>query len=80
MDSRVSKTSGIEQILKPFGLTMDNVMVFGDEDNDIDMLTNAAIGIVMANGSTNAKNAADEITDSNDDNGIGNALDRYFHL
>ena len=80
MDSRVSKTSGIEQILKPFGLTMDNVMVFGDEDNDIDMLTNAAIGIVMANGSTNAKNAADEITDSNDDNGIANALHRHFNI
>ncbi len=80
MDSRVSKTSGIEQILKPYGLTMENVMVFGDEDNDIDMLTHAAIGIVMANGSTNAKKAADEITDSNDDNGIKNALNRYFSL
>ena len=80
MDSRVSKTSGIEQIIKPYGLTMDNVMVFGDEDNDIDMLKNAAIGIVMANGSTNAKNAADETTESNDDNGIGGALDRYFNL
>lgn len=80
MDSRVSKTSGIEQIIKPYGLTMDNVMVFGDEDNDIDMLKNAAIGIVMANGSNNAKNAADEITESNDDNGIGVALDRYFNI
>lgn len=78
MDPRVSKTNGIIESLSSYGLTMDDVMVFGDEDNDLDMLTHAYLGITMANGSSKAKQAADYITTSNDDDGIYNALKHFF--
>ena len=52
-------------------------MVFGDADNDVDMIRFAGIGIAMGNGSDLAKANADYITASVDDNGILLALRRY---
>lgn len=51
MDSRVTKTNGLIEALKMHDLSLDELCVFGDADNDYDMVKNAAMGVVMANGS-----------------------------
>lgn len=51
----VSKINGLKIALKDFNLILDNVLVFGDVDNDYDMILNLKIGVVMINGSDKIK-------------------------
>ena len=78
IDPRVSKTYGLQQILDLHDLSMENLCVFGDEDNDYDMVKNAGIGVVMGNGSKLTKSVADFITEDNNSDGIGVFLERYI--
>lgn len=76
MDPRISKTYGIQQILDLHDFSMDNLCAFGDADNDYDMIKNAGIGVVMENGSELTKSVADFITKDNNNNGIGEFLEK----
>ncbi len=78
MDPRVSKTYGLQQVLDLHNLPMENLCVFGDEDNDYDMVKNAGIGVVMGNGSKLTKSVADFITEDNNSDGIGVFLEKYI--
>jgi len=78
MDPRISKTYGIEKILKEFDLALDNLVAFGDQDNDIDMLENAGIGVAVANASESAKQAADALTASNLDDGVAKYISEHL--
>lgn len=70
MDPRVSKTNGLKEVMELHGLTLEDLLVFGDADNDADMIENAGIGVVMANGSKRSKSVADYVTSDNDKDGI----------
>lgn len=76
MDPRISKTFGLKNLLAWHGLSLDNVCAFGDADNDHDMIQNARIGVVMANGSELTKSVADYITADNDHHGIADYLEQ----
>lgn len=77
MDPRVTKTNGLKELMGLHGLTLEELLVFGDADNDADMLENAHIGVVMANGSEKSKLAADFITSDNDHDGIAVFLEKH---
>lgn len=77
MDPRVTKTTGLKELMHLHGLTLDDLLVFGDADNDADMLKNARIGVVMANGSEKSKSAADYITADHDHDGIAVFLEKH---
>lgn len=78
MDSRVSKTNGLQEVMKLHGFSMENLCSFGDADNDYDMTLNAGIGVVMKNGSDKTKSVADYICDDNDHDGIGKFIEEYI--
>lgn len=69
-----SKVKGIEAVLKPYDISLAEVMCFGDGDNDVEMLKACGIGVTMGDGSDLAKKAADLITARADDDGIYLAL------
>ena len=71
------KMTGIESILKYYGIKREEIMAFGDGENDIEMLQYAKIGIAMGNADDNVKKAADYITDHIDKDGIYKALQYY---
>ena len=73
------KASGIQKYLDENGLDRSQIMAFGDGENDIDMLQFAGIGVAMGNAGDTVKAAADYVTDTVDEDGIGNAL-RHFGL
>ena len=52
------------------------VMAFGDGENDVSMLKAAGIGVAMENGVKAAKESADHITVSNDEDGVAVALEQ----
>lgn len=73
----VNKTKGIEEVLKLNGLTWENVMAFGDGDNDLEMLEHAFIGIAMGNATDKVKAIADFTTYMVDEGGIEQGLKAY---
>lgn len=74
-DHRVSKSEGLRWAGQAFGLTLDEMMCFGDADNDLDMVQNAGIGVAMANASPLLLQTARSITLSNDQEGVGKYLE-----
>ncbi len=53
------------------------MIAFGDEKNDISMFDIVGTAVAMGNGSQEAKDHADYITSSNDNDGIAKALDKF---
>lgn len=72
-----SKIAGIRRIAAHDGIRPEEIMAFGDSENDVEMLRGAAIGIAMGNADSAARHAADYITTDVDDNGILDGLLHY---
>lgn len=72
-----NKATGIDQVIRHYGFDISETMAFGDGENDIEMLQHAGIGVAMGNASDAVKAAADIVTDSVDDNGVANILNRF---
>ena len=59
----VSKSTGIEIILKYYNKTFDDLIFFGDAQNDLEILQKAKIGVAMKNAKEFIKQKADQITE-----------------
>lgn len=73
----VNKGTALEGMCDTLGISPDEVMAFGDADNDIEMLKFAEYGVAMANASQVCKDAAAYETLSNGEDGIAAALEKY---
>ena len=71
------KEKGILAVCRELGITPEQVIAFGDAENDISMLRLAGIGVAMGNGEPAAKEAADYVTDRIEADGIRPALERF---
>lgn len=70
----INKFSGLSYVANELGIQSANVYSFGDSGNDIDMLIGAGVGVAMGNATQEAKNAADIIIKSNQENSISEFL------
>ncbi|SCG82940.1 Phosphatase yidA [Proteiniborus sp. DW1] len=63
------------------GINEKEIVAIGDDDNDIEMIQNAGIGIGMKNASPGVKKVADMITEkTNDECGVAEVLTKVFGL
>ena len=76
----LSKAVGIDYIAKEMGIPRERIIAFGDEDNDLEMIDYAGVGVAMANGISELKNIANEVTLSNNDDGIAKILQERLKL
>ena len=53
------------------------MIAIGDSDNDYEGIRWAGIGVAMENASERVKEAADYITDSNQNHGVAHSLEHY---
>lgn len=72
-----SKENGTKFFLERWGISPDELMSFGDNDNDIGLLKYAKIGVALGEGTPEAKATADYVTTGIDDDGVLNALKHY---
>lgn len=70
----LNKAVGISHVAKDLNIPRDRIIAFGDEDNDLEMLEYAGLGVAMSNGIDELKNIANEITLSNNEDGIAKFL------
>lgn len=68
------KKIGIQKIMEYFHLDREEVMAFGDGENDIEMLAYAGMGIAMGNAAEHVKDVADYVCGNADSDGIYQAL------
>jgi HAD superfamily hydrolase (TIGR01484 family) len=76
--SGISKASGLASLAEEHGIPAADVVAFGDMPNDLPMLAWAGHAVAVANAHPEVKAAADEVTASNDDDGVALVLDRLF--
>ncbi|GGL13629.1 HAD family hydrolase [Streptomyces flaveus] len=74
----VSKATGLALAAAHLGLTDTTTIAFGDMPNDIPMFDWATHGVAMANAHPELKAVADEVTLSNEEDGIAVVLERLF--
>lgn len=70
----LNKAVGISLVAKELNIPRDRIIAFGDEDNDLEMIDYAGVGVAMANGIDQLKSIANEVTLSNNEDGIANVL------
>lgn len=70
----VHKASAVERVARHFGLTLAEVIAFGDGENDLTMVREAGTGVAMGNAVDAVKAVAKLVTKSNDEEGIAIAL------
>ncbi|MFS4106213.1 HAD family hydrolase [Streptomyces sp. PD-S100-1] len=74
----LSKATGLSLAARRLGVKAADTLAFGDMPNDIPMFTWSARGVAMANAHESLKAVADEVTTSNDDDGIAAVLERLL--
>lgn len=75
----VSKSAGIARICEMHQFSMDQVCVFGDAQNDHDMLIHCGWGVCMINGDDQTKALSNDITDlSNNEDGVADYIEKNF--
>lgn len=80
MAQNVDKAASLQKLCEYLGLTNENMIAFGDGFNDISMIKFAGLGVAMGNAQDVVKEAANEITLSNDEDGIYETLKRVVGL
>ncbi len=74
----VTKATGLDRAARLLGVTPARTLAFGDMPNDIPMFAWAARGVAMANAHAELRAVADEVTLSNEEDGIAVVLERLF--
>lgn len=73
----VNKAEALRFVCNKIGITMDQVIAMGDSLNDLKMLEESGIGIAMENGQQSIKDIADYMTDTNNNDGVAKAVEKY---
>lgn len=72
-----NKWTAIEELIKIMNIKKSEVIAIGDNFNDIEMIKNAGLGVAMNNGSPVAKEVAQVIAPSNNEDGVASVLEKY---
>lgn len=64
------KIQAIKELARILNISLNEIVAFGDDKNDIEMLKMCGTGVAVANAVPDVKDAADSIALSNDENGV----------
>jgi len=76
----VNKGSALNIVANMLNIDAKEIIAFGDNENDIEMLQFAGTGVAMGNAPDHVKMEADIVTDTNDNDGVFNVLKEIFNL
>jgi Cof subfamily protein (haloacid dehalogenase superfamily) len=76
---KVSKATALQLLMKErFNTDLSQVLAFGDNYNDVDMIRNAGFGIAVGNAIQDVKSVAKEITLPSKEDGVAIAIEKYI--
>ena len=71
------KGRALETLAAHLGVPAERIMAIGDQENDLVMLQFAGVAVAMGNAIDAVKAVADHVTTSNNEDGVGVAIERY---
>ena len=74
----IHKAWGLEELLKRWNLKPEQIMAFGDSENDIEMLEMAGISYAMENAEERVKKIATEVAPANSQAGVYQVLENWL--
>lgn len=74
----LSKATALEHVLADHGIAAAQVVAFGDYDNDLPLLSWAGHAVAMGNATPEVKAIADEVTLTNDEDGLAVVVERLL--
>lgn len=77
MPAGVTKGTALVHLVEHLGLEVRDALCLGDNCNDLDMIRRAGIGVAMRHAPEDVRAAADYVTGSNDEDGVGHAIHRF---
>lgn len=78
MSNQVGKDIAVSTIAQNLGITMEDVMCFGDDYNDYDLFRAVGHSVAMGNAVGDLKEIASEVTLTNDEDGVAVVLERIL--
>lgn len=77
MSKGTSKGKAVDTLAKLYNIKREEVICIGDSENDLSMIKYAGLGVVMGNAEEYMKKEADYITLSNNEGGVGAAIEEF---
>ena len=78
MNKEVDKGAAIHQISQYLNISTQDMMAFGDGDNDIQLLDAVGVGVAVKNATDGVKEHADSITASNNEYGVSQKIEELL--
>lgn len=72
-----SKGNALKVILGRLNIMPEEIMCLGDNCNDVDMIRLAGIGVAMGHAPQDVRDAANYVTGTNDEDGVGHAIKKF---
>ena len=72
-----SKASALAKLAEQLGVKKEEMMCCGDSLNDMAMLKVAGLAVAMANAEPAVKGVADYVTDTNENDGVAKAVEKF---
>lgn len=76
MSTAATKWNGIKTMLKAVGVSQNDVIYFGDDNDDIEPIKNCGVGVAVSNAIKEVLEAADFVTESNDMDGVAQYIEK----
>lgn len=75
-----NKGTALRHLCHLLGVPIKEVVAFGDNENDLEMLQTAGYGIAMGNAEDFVKDIADHVADTNEADGVRQAIENLFKM
>jgi Cof subfamily protein (haloacid dehalogenase superfamily) len=78
MNASVSKAAALQNVLRRRGVNAEQVMVFGDDYNDLELFDLCGFPVAMGNAIVELKRKSAQITETNDQDGVAIVLEQLL--
>lgn len=78
LNKSASKGQALKSLAEILHLKPGEIMAIGDNENDLDMIEYAGVGVAMGNAIPKVKEAANIITDTNVNDGVATVIQEYL--
>lgn len=78
MHTDATKRNGIMRMLQAFGLSPEDAVYFGDDNDDIESVRMCGTGVAVSNAIPQVLAAADAVADSNDEDGVARYIEKMI--
>lgn len=77
MNKGCSKGRAVEILAEFYNIKKEEVICIGDSENDLSMIKYAGMGVAMGNADDEIKEIANYITDTNNNDGVAKAIEKF---